>query len=118
MRVFATILLSSLSYLASGPILAAGDAKAGQSKSELCQGCHGPDGNSLTPDFPRLAGQKMGYIVKQIKDFQSGNRVNDTMTGMAATIATVDDLKDIAAYFSSQKMSKDPGGDASLRTSS
>lgn len=86
-----------------------GDAAAGEAKSALCQGCHGADGNSATADFPRLAGQYAGYIVKQVRDFQSGVRANnETMAGMAATVASVDDAKDIAAYFSSKKMAKEP----------
>jgi len=93
---------------------AAGDPKAGKAKSELCQGCHGLDGNSVAPEFPNLAGQKAGYIVKQIKDFQRGHRVNDTMTGMAATVTSVGDLKDIAAYFSGQKMNKGGSGKSGL----
>jgi cytochrome c553 len=86
-----------------------GDPKAGSEKSALCQGCHGPDGNSPAGDFPRLAGQYSGYIVKQVKDFQAGHRANnEIMAGMAATVASVEDAKDIAAYFASQKVAKDP----------
>ncbi len=86
-----------------------GDAAAGEAKSALCAGCHGGDGNSATADFPRLAGQYSGYIVKQIRDFQKGIRANnDTMAGMAATVASVQDAKDIASYFSKQKMAKKP----------
>jgi cytochrome c553 len=86
-----------------------GDPKAGAEKSALCQGCHGPDGNSPAGDFPRLAGQYSGYIVKQIRDFQAGHRANnEIMAGMAATVASVEDAKDIASYFQSQKVAKDP----------
>jgi cytochrome c553 len=87
----------------------AGDPAAGEGKSALCQGCHGADGNSEDATFPRLAGQYANYIVKQIHDFQSGARANnETMTGMAATVTSVEDAKDIAAYFSSKKMAKKP----------
>ncbi len=86
-----------------------GDPIAGKDKAALCAGCHGDDGNSLTSDFPRLAGQYENYIVKQVRDFQSGRRANnDTMTGMAAMVASVEDAHDIGAYFSSQKMAKKP----------
>ncbi len=98
--------------LVSASALAAfegGDAKAGETKSALCQGCHGGDGNSATADFPRLAGQYEGYIVKQVHDFQKGLRTNnDTMAGMAATVASIQDAKDIGAYFHKQKMAKKP----------
>ncbi len=87
----------------------AGDPVAGKDKAALCAGCHGDDGNSLSADFPRLAGQYENYIVKQVRDFQSGRRANnDTMAGMAAMVASVQDAKDIGAYFSRQKMAKKP----------
>lgn len=90
--------------------VAAGDPKAGKDKSAICQGCHGEKGMSLDPNtFPNLAGQFSGYIKKQVQDFQKGLRNDDTMSGMAATVATVEDLEDIAAYFSSQKQMKGNG---------
>ncbi len=96
----------------SGGVQAAfegGDPAAGEAKAALCGGCHGMDGNSPDATFPRLAGQYEGYIVKQLRDFQTGLRTNnDTMAGMAATVATVQDAKDIAAYYSRQKMAKKP----------
>ena len=93
--------------IAGGMSAGEGDAKAGKTKSELCQGCHGPNGISVDPTtFPNLAGQYAGYIFKQVQDFQLGNRVNDTMTAMAATVTSRQDIKDIAAYFSSQKQMK------------
>jgi cytochrome c553 len=86
-----------------------GDPVAGADKAALCGGCHGSDGNSPDATFPRLAGQYAGYIVKQIKDFQKGVRANnDTMAGMAAMVASVQDAKDIGAYFSQQKMADEP----------
>lgn len=86
-----------------------GDPKAGADKSALCQGCHGGTGNSEDATFPRLAGQYAAYIAKQVHDFQKGIRANnETMAGMAATVASVQDALDIGAYFSSQKMASKP----------
>ena len=84
-------------------VFAVGDPGAGKDKSALCQGCHGEDGMSAAPTFPRLAGQYAGYIRKQIIDFQKERRKDDTMSGMAATVTEKQDLEDIAAYFASQK---------------
>ena len=98
------MILSSAAIAAKG-----GDATAGKEKAALCAGCHGDDGNSFVADFPRLAGQYESYIVKQVRDFQSGHRANnETMAGMAMTVASVEDAKDIGAYFHNQKMAKDP----------
>ncbi|NOX76838.1 MAG: c-type cytochrome [Gammaproteobacteria bacterium] len=93
--------------IAGGMSTGEGDAKAGKTKSELCQGCHGADGISLDPTtFPNLAGQFAGYIFKQVQDFQLGNRNDDTMSAMAATVTSREDLKDIAAYFATRKQMK------------
>jgi cytochrome c553 len=83
-----------------------GDPVAGRYKSAVCQGCHGEDGNSDTPDCPKLAGQYAAYIRKEIKDFQVGSRKDPTMTDIAARLTNEQDLLDIAAYFASQKKMK------------
>ena len=94
---------------------AEGDAKAGKEKSAMCQGCHGEEGISAAPNFPNLAGQFEKYIERQIHDFQSEKRSDATMSGMAASITEEQDLKDIAAYFSSKKRMKGvPGKDHNL----
>jgi len=90
-------------FSVAGGAYAGGDAKAGAAKSELCQGCHGADGMTVNPECPNLAGQKPGYIFKQVIDFQKGLRNNDTMSAMAALAGSVQDLKDISAYYASQK---------------
>jgi len=87
----------------AGGAWAGGDAKAGGPKSELCQGCHGADGMSVNPECPNLAGQKPGYIFKQLQDFIGGKRHNDTMTPMAGLAGTEQDMKDISAFFASLK---------------
>lgn len=93
--------------IAGGMSAGEGDAKAGKAKSEMCQGCHGADGISIDPTtFPNLAGQYAGYIFKQVQDFQLGNRNDDTMSAMAGMVTERQDLKDIAAYFASQKQMK------------
>ncbi|MEO8331461.1 MAG: c-type cytochrome [Gallionella sp.] len=87
-----------------------GDPVAGKDKSGLCQGCHGEDGNSAAPTFPKLAGQFANYLQKQIREFQSEARVDPTMSGMAATVTEPQDLLDITAYFASQKQMKGSDG--------
>jgi cytochrome c553 len=96
-------LLACLCISITANTYAAGDPAAGQEKSAVCQGCHGTDGNSYSPEWPNLAGQDSRYIVQQLKDFQSGARKNDIMTGMAAGLGEAD-MADIAAFFSTQKL--------------
>lgn len=86
-----------------------GDPVAGKEKSAVCQGCHGEDGNSAAPNFPKLAGQYAGYISRQTRDFQNTLRNDPMMSSMAAAITERQDLFDIAAYFASQKQMKGTG---------
>ena len=71
--IFVSIVLATL----SANSLASGDAEAGQTKSATCMGCHGLAGNSTMPNFPKLAGQGEGYILKQLQEFKSGVRDNE-----------------------------------------
>lgn len=81
----------------------AGDVAAGKEKSALCAACHGADGNSVNPIWPKLAGQHSEYILKQLKDFKAGSRNNIQMNPLVATLSD-EDMQDLAAYFSSQKI--------------
>ena len=82
--------------------LAQGDAAAGQAKSALCATCHGADGNSELAVNPKLAGQTVSYLIKQLIDYKSGARVNPTMSAMVASLSD-QDIADIAAWYSSQE---------------
>ena len=95
-------ILLAVSSLMSSALLA-GNPEAGKSKSALCAGCHGVDGNSATGTWPSLAGQHVTYLVKQLQDFKSGNRADPVMQGMASTLSDPD-MEDIAAFYASQKM--------------
>ncbi len=100
-------------FVFSSHALAAGNAKAGKDKAAACAGCHGADGNSMVPNFPKLAGQYEAYIVKQVDDFLKGKRSDATMGPMAASAGGPQDLADIAAWFASQKTMKGtPSGNA------
>lgn len=86
----------------SGLAHAAGDAAAGQGKIAMCSACHNADGNSMVPNFPKLAGQGERYLLKQMHDIKSGARPVVEMTGMLDAM-TEQDLADIAAWYASQK---------------
>jgi len=96
-----TILACCLLLAAGAPVFA-GDPAAGQKKSQACTACHGPDGNSPAPDFPKIAGQHYDYLLKALKDYKTGARKNPIMAPLVANL-TQRDIEDLAAYFSSQK---------------
>ena len=92
-------------YVTSGAALA-GNAEAGKTKSAACGGCHGVDGNSPAPAFPKLAGQNEAYIIKQVKDFKANTtRKNEIMFGMVAALSD-EDSADIGAYFQAQNLAQ------------
>ncbi len=82
---------------------AEGDPEAGQAKATPCAACHGADGNSVNPEWPSIAGQHAGYIVKQLEAYKNGDRVNALMTAMAMPLDD-QDRADLAAYYSSQSL--------------
>ncbi len=90
---------------AANPLYAAGDIEAGKAKSATCVACHGVDGQSKMPVIPgmvvpNIGGQYADYLVKSLKDYRSGERVNASMAGMIAGL-TDQDIEDLAAYYAS-----------------
>ena len=100
MKIFMQLLIL-LFILGSQSIFAQGNAEAGKSKSAPCAACHGVDGNSVNPEWPKLAGQGAPYIVAQLRLFKNGGRSNALMTPQAAALSE-QDMHDLAAYYSSQ----------------
>lgn len=98
--VFAAV-FSLSAMLITGPAGAAGDLAAGKTKAAACAACHGADGNSANPEWPKLAGQHDKYLVKQLTNFKAGERTNAMMAPMAAGLSE-QDMADIAAYYGSQ----------------
>ncbi|MGI3129161.1 c-type cytochrome [Halopseudomonas pachastrellae] len=89
--------------VATGAHALEGNAEAGQGKVAVCGACHGADGNSPAPNFPKLAGQGEQYLLKQLTDIKEGRRTVIEMTGMLDGL-NEQDMADIAAYFASQSM--------------
>lgn len=83
------------------------DLQAGKQKAEdeRCAECHGLDGNIHAPNesarIPRLAGQKPEYLLKQFRDFRTGERHNDFMALMARNLDDAD-VVDIIAWYAAQ----------------
>ena len=102
MKNWLVLTLGILVSAAMVPVQAAGDPEAGKSKAASCAACHGADGNSVNPEWPKLAGQHEDYLVKQLTFFKHGERDNDTMKGMSAGLSDRD-RQDLAAFYASQK---------------
>ena len=101
MKNFIIAAVSGALLLISGQGIAA-NIEAGKKKAaEVCAACHGPDGNSPAPAFPKIAGQHSSYIEKSLNEYKSGARKDPIMAGMAAALSK-EDIENLAAYFASQ----------------
>ncbi len=75
------------------------DAAAAQTKAKtLCASCHGPEGVSMNPLWPNLAGQKELYLAKALADYKAGNRTDPTMAPLAKGLGD-EEIQDLAAYY-------------------
>ena len=97
MRLLLLIASFALATVAHGADVTAGQAKA----KEICQACHGLDGNSAVADYPKLGGQYPDYLAKALRDYKSGARKNPIMGGMAGALTTAD-IDNLSAYYASQ----------------
>ena len=79
------------------------DAAKGQQLATACAACHTQDGSRGAPANPILQGQHPEYLVKQLTEFRSGKRKNPVMSGMAAAIASEEDMAHIAAFYASKQ---------------
>ena len=78
------------------------DLVKGQASFATCVACHGVDGNSGTPAYPKLAQQHPEYLVKQLQEYKSGKRANAIMVGFATGL-TEEDMKNIAFWVTTNK---------------
>ena len=117
MKPFFTSFLSAVLALAAASAFAAGPAPAapapaapkfvpdlvkGQASFAVCSACHGVDGNSGTPAYPKLAQQHPEYLVKQLQEYKSGKRANAIMLGFASALSE-EDMKNVAYWATSKK---------------
>ena len=106
LAIIAGVLLCALAPAtpaAAAPELpfAHGKVADGATKAVVCSACHGPNGNSVNPEWPRLAGQSAVYIAEQLRLFRSGVRSNPVMQPLAANLSD-QDISDLAVYYEAQ----------------
>jgi cytochrome c553 len=99
MRMNKIILIAvALVFSSTAP---AADPAAGREKAKVCAACHGEGGVGMSAmqDFPKLAGQYNDYIVRALKDYQTGARKNPVMADQVKNLKAAD-IADLAAWFS------------------
>jgi cytochrome c553 len=117
MRVVALAALTAAAWLC-GEASAQGANKAQGIAAQVCAACHAPDGNSVAPANPKIAGQFVEYLDKQLHDFkaQGGKkaaRESAVMAGMVANLSE-GDMKGLAAHYAQQKLKPSAAGDKDL----
>jgi cytochrome c553 len=98
-RAITLLSFGAILAFASTQLLATGNAENGKQKAATCFACHVVDGNSIDPQYPRLAGQYNLYLQRVLHEYKDGQRNNPIMKGMVATLSD-QDIEDVATYFS------------------
>jgi cytochrome c553 len=111
------VLIPAIAVALSASLLAApagaADRKVATIVDGRCALCHGPEGESASAIYPRLAAQHPEYIVKQLKDFRDGRRKSDTMTEMARDL-TDGEIAALAEFFAGKPAKSRRPGDTDL----
>ena len=100
--------MQRLSLLAMALLLGTAAVRADDTRraEEIVQGkcfvCHGTDGESSSPVFPRLAGQHARYVERQLADYKSGRRKSSAMQPMVEDLSAAD-FKALGLYFEARK---------------
>lgn len=103
----------ALLLFAAAPAAAADPERGKELASTLCLACHGADGNSPAPTFPKLAGLQPEYIAKQMYEYLDEKRTNEMMKPVLESLKPAD-VEPLAAWFASQKMSPGKVNDPKL----
>ena len=86
--------------------------------TQVCASCHAPDGNSTAPANPKIAGQGVDYLHKQLRDFKAAEgkkplRESPIMNGMVANLSDAD-MKGLAAFYAGQALKPAAAADKDL----
>ena len=101
MKILTVTISIAIIIFVTTPCLAAGNSASGKDVSQQCVSCHGENGNSPTPNFPRLAGQHEDYLYFALQSYKNGKRKNPIMAGIVGGLSD-DDMRNVSAYFASQ----------------
>lgn len=107
------LFLAGLCCASASPVAAKDDQSRGANlMQERCASCHGPDGNSPVPTFPKLAGQHADYLLHELKEYKENHRQSEMMQPVAKELSE-EDMVALATFLAAQKPSpgtvSDPG---------
>lgn len=93
--------IGALTLLLSAGAAQAADATVAGKAQQLCAACHGPDGNSASDQFPRLAGQREAYLAAALRGYRDGRRADPVMRQQAEKLSDRE-IGYLAAYYAAQ----------------
>lgn len=113
--VYSIVVCALVALHANGSAIAGDDSEAKRLATQVCGHCHGPNGDSISPTFPRLAGQSAEYTEAQLKAFKEHKRgdrfAQAYMWGMASQLDE-DTIKKLSTYYAAEKPKTGRAGDA------
>lgn len=95
------------------PVTPAEMARAEEIVQGKCFLCHGMDGESSSPLFPRLSAQHAAYLARQLADYKSGRRVSSVMRPMVEDLGEAD-FRALGAWFAAKPGQAHPVADPEL----
>jgi len=107
------LLLATALALACNGVRADDNRRAEEIVQGKCFICHGAEGESSSPVFPRLAGQHAAYTTRQLADYKSGKRKSSAMQPMVEDLAAADFVA-LGKYFESRPVQLHPVEDPEL----
>ncbi len=111
------ISLMTMAIACVAPPLQAQEADAGRLATQVCASCHGPRGDSISPAFPKISGQRAEYLESQLKAFRDRTRADPMaqayMWGMTSQLSD-DSIKRLAVFYAGQKPASGKRGNAKL----
>lgn len=118
MRIHPIVLVSAgLAAISITPWLRAQDAETAKFATQVCTSCHGPGGNSTSPAFPKIAGQRAEYLENQLKAFRDRTRADPMaqayMWGMTSQLSD-SAIKNLAAFYAKEQPVRGKAGDPKL----
>jgi cytochrome c553 len=117
MKSHLIVLLSLMSLSCMSPSLQAQETEAGKLAAQVCASCHGPRGDSISPGFPKIAGQRAEYLENQLKAFRNRTRADPMaqayMWGMSSQLSD-DMVAKLAVFYSGQKPPRGKAADPKL----
>lgn len=107
-----TLFAGGVAFSSAAETVKGDPAKAVPIVERLCMACHGQDGNSLVPNFPKLAGQHPEYLLQELQEYKEHHRDNEMMSPVVQELSAAD-MANLAVYFAAQKpvpgTTTDPG---------